>query len=506
MEHISNKFLQGLLEKLAIYINKLYKEFGLDDKIEDKSHAEFCKYFNYRIYSEKGIIRRILDKTGTLHHYWYDKSHNKYNPTDSITQLFRHIVIDWKDNIRIISLGITKSVSLSENIATYPDSSLKDYIIQEFPAGTQIVNNISLSLDERLKEETEEETEEETDTKPTSLENSTRKLVGANGSFNKGPSFNHYWISNNNNANFYPSKMPQELTKDKAYVYSCSNKGEHITEKSYNILVMAYKFKSFEECSYSWQKFTTSDNNLELLKAHFSNMVIALDLKQEQTLFAENGCGIIQIPKRYNFDTYKELQTFIESKPHTYQGVNIWCDNGVRCKYKNPKYEFVRNLAGNECILPSKNNERHLFNLYWRLYKEKQLDEFFKYYDDDKKTYYNIFKHYKTKVYNFTSSLFNEYQDTHVLRKKDRDDTPFYLKDLCKKLHFLYKNSKTIITPTVVRGIVNDMDNRIYGRIFTPMLEAPKSDEDVGATTTENVDATTTEIVREVQSVMVESA
>ena len=47
MEHISNKFLQGLLEKLAIYINKLYKEFGLDDKIEDKSHAEFCKYFNY---------------------------------------------------------------------------------------------------------------------------------------------------------------------------------------------------------------------------------------------------------------------------------------------------------------------------------------------------------------------------------------------------------------------------------------------------------------------------
>ena len=51
MEHISNKFLQGLLEKLATYINKLYKEFALDDKIEDKSHAEFCKYFNYRIYS-----------------------------------------------------------------------------------------------------------------------------------------------------------------------------------------------------------------------------------------------------------------------------------------------------------------------------------------------------------------------------------------------------------------------------------------------------------------------
>ena len=76
-----------------------------EDNIKIKEMTPLLNKILYKLYSEKGIKRKLVNNVIQL---YYDKSHPSYNKDDAITQLCRHLVIDPR-NLRIVSMGITKS-------------------------------------------------------------------------------------------------------------------------------------------------------------------------------------------------------------------------------------------------------------------------------------------------------------------------------------------------------------------------------------------------------------
>lgn len=160
----------------------------------------------------------------------------------------------------------------------------------------------------------------------------------------------------------------------------------------------------------------------------------------------------VKFPERYEFTDYLELIEKYASPntPYNIMGVifkNL--DTGERIKYRNPIYEEVRHLRGNQAKLQYQ---------YLYLRKNGKMPEFLKYYPEMK---YNLNK-YRDQLHMFTRTLYSNYINCYIKKAKPLIEYSVQYRTHMFKLHEKYllelKPSNLFVNFQFVINYVNNLE------------------------------------------------
>jgi hypothetical protein len=123
-------------------------------------------------------------------------------------------------------------------------------------------------------------------------------------------------------------------------------------------------------------------------------------------------------------------------------------ETGERCKIRNPVYEEVRKLRGNQPKLQYQ---------YLSLRKEGKVSSFLKYYPENKKD----FTMFREQLHNFTKYLYKNYVSCYIEKTKPLINYPEQFRTHMYHIHQIYlttlKEKKQHVTNTVVINYVNNL-------------------------------------------------
>lgn len=159
----------------------------------------------------------------------------------------------------------------------------------------------------------------------------------------------------------------------------------------------------------------------------------------------------IIFPERYQFTNYSELIEKFSSANTPYDCVGVMVKNrntGERSKFRNPIYEEVRQLKG---------NQPKLMYHYLCLRRSGQLPRFLSFYPETKKD----MSQYRDMVHMFTETLHKNYIACYVKREKPLIEFPSQYRTHMFKLHEIFnselREKKLCVTNTVVIGYINKL-------------------------------------------------
>ena len=159
----------------------------------------------------------------------------------------------------------------------------------------------------------------------------------------------------------------------------------------------------------------------------------------------------ICFPIRYSFNHYSELIEKFSSPNTPYDVMGIVVKNTVthqRTKIRNPNYEEIRQLRGNQ----TKTQYQYL-----TLRKEGRLSEFLKYYPELKPE----FSTYRDQVHMFTNTLHRNYISCYVKKERPLGEFSSQYKTHMFKLHEKFlselREQGLFITNTMVINYVNNL-------------------------------------------------
>jgi len=159
----------------------------------------------------------------------------------------------------------------------------------------------------------------------------------------------------------------------------------------------------------------------------------------------------VKFPQKYEFETYSDLIKQYASANTSYDIMGVVITNhstGERTKIRNPIYEEVRQLRGNQPKLQYQ---------YLHLRHTGKLPEFLKYYPETKKD----MSKFRDQVHMFTITLHQNYMSCYVKKEKKLHQFSGQYKSHMFKLHQLYIDNymekKLPITKYVVIKYVNDL-------------------------------------------------
>lgn len=332
--------------------------------------------------------------------------YNKYLLSDDIIDsygLFRSVILNSANNVVCFSPG--KSHSVGSFKTKYP--SLEKLVVQEFVEGTMMNvfwdSTIGLSG---------------------GWEISTRNVVGAETSFYKkkdSKTFQKMFLEACNELQFDINSLDKELC------YSFV-----LQHPENRIVVPLNKMKIYLVEAY---KIVHSDNAI---------MVYSEEVKIQ-------GVNGISFPLQYECESYDEVVESYGSGNTPYHVLGAIIKNvetGERCKVRNPIYEEVRYLKGNQPKLQYQ---------YLCLRKEGKVKEFLNYYPETKKD----LSLFRDQVHLFTHTLFQNYIQCYIKKEKPLRDYPGQFKTHMFQLHQLFMNDlrekKLYITNSVVVNYINSM-------------------------------------------------
>ena len=169
-----------------------------------------------------------------------------------------------------------------------------------------------------------------------------------------------------------------------------------------------------------------------------------------QHFFSELGTTV-KFPSQYSFRTYKELVDKYGSMNTSYDVVGVMIKNvhtGERTKIRNPVYEQVRNLRGNQPKLQYQ---------YLCLRKEGKVKDFLKYYPENKKE----FSTFRDQVHLFTNTLYANYVACYIRKERPLLEFSEQYRTHMFNIHQLYMNElrekHLFVTNTVVQKYVNEL-------------------------------------------------
>lgn len=453
--HISNNYINELLNTFSTYIHTKYVEYH---NLEVKTSDNFVDYLFLDLYESRGIRRKRLGDD--IYHLTYVRKYKLFNPLDQITQLCKYMILD-TNSFRIISFGIPRRY---ENISL--DGELEGYNFERFYDGSMIVYNPSLLNEERINVNNFDD--ENIQKKDISI--STRTNLGTS-FFNSIYTFAQMFQMNNSVNSIDLSKLPDDMVNNKCYAFVMSNMNEHLTTMNNNILVGSYEFKDTQTCLESWNNIMNSEPNsddlLQLFNNHFNNMITSYDLRETAENMINNGVGSVQYPEVVNINN--NVCDFLQDKEYDYAGLSVYDNNGRRTRILNEKFEYGRGLCYGLQRIPLEKNNQNLFYIYWALRQEDKISEFIDYYDFNG-LYRNIFDMFEIRIGEFVKLIYRWYMDTHVKRKKGKEYIPKFLKPVLYKLHGEYLESNEPITRQYISNFVSLMEKNIYGRLFTPVV------------------------------------
>ena len=183
----------------------------------------------------------------------------------------------------------------------------------------------------------------------------------------------------------------------------------------------------------------------EICQTEDSALVKEIDLNE----LMREQVWTVRIPETYEFATYTELINKFASPNTPYDILGIVVKNvetGERTKFRNPIYEEVRQLRGNQPKLQYQ---------YLCLRHSGKLSEFLKYYPESK----SDMSKFRDQVHMFTNTLHQNYISCYVRKEKPLKEYSDKYRTHMFKLHEIFKNDlrpkNLFVTNTVVIDYVN---------------------------------------------------
>jgi len=322
--------------------------------------------------------------------------------------LCRSVIINSKN--KVVGFAPPKSIPSEQFIQKYSENT-PGVVFEQFVEGTMVNvfwdDSISLTG---------------------GWEISTRNTVGATSSFYKteqSKTFRDMFLEAATRNNFEFSLL------DKKYCYS------FVVQHPGNRIVVPFKKPQlYLVAVYS----INGDNNVIIVDAH--------DSQQFKDFFSTTS---IMFPQYYTCNTYSELIEKYGSMNTSYDIVGVVLHNkltGERSKIRNPVYEQVRNLRGNQPKLQYQ---------YLSLRKEGKVSEFLKFYPENKKE----FSGFRDNVHLFTNTLFSNYISCYIKKEKPLKEFSEQYRTHMFNIHQKFINElrekKHFVTNTIVQKYVNEL-------------------------------------------------
>jgi hypothetical protein len=340
----------------------------------------------------------------------YDKTQLTNDMINNIG-LFRSVIVDAD---KIVSFSPPKSYSYDAFKNNHPE--LNDLTIEEYVEGTMINvfwNNNIWNI-------------------------STKSNVGAETKFfqdENRPTFKSMFLESCKDVNL-------EDCLNKEYCYS------FVMQHQKNRIVIPF-----------------DENKLFLVKVYKIEKYKVYDVTKEKIFKEYFKDSTVELPKKINYVSYSDLEDKMLNMKNPYDGVGIMlhAQNGDRTKIRNPAYEYVRKLRGNQ---PNLRNE------YLCLRKTGKIKEFLKYYPEYKRD----FNEFREQLHNYTTTLYVNYVNCYIKKTKPLLEYPVEFRKNMFDLHQCYINNlrdeKKHIKFNVVRELVNNLHpaQQIYYLNFTDNL------------------------------------
>jgi hypothetical protein len=400
------------------------------------------KGFNELIYDDKNETSNILKlnkldcRTENNQQYKiisYDKQVLNYDLVDTYG-LCRSIIVNSENNV--VGFSPPKSLQADVFLKLYPVKK-DDIVAEEFIEGTMI----NVFFDETIG-------------LTGGWEISTRNIVGATcGFFNNATNTDTNTNSNAQKKTF--RTMFLEAAKENNIFFENLNKNlsySFVLQHPDNRIVIPVKKSKL----YLVAIYCIDNTDKTNIKVYYH------DMKEIKKSFWGNA--VIHFPEIYRCDDYSELIDIHASMNTSYDKMGFVLYNkttGHRTKIRNPVYEEVKQLRGNQTKLQYQ---------YLALRKDGKVNEFLKYFPENKKE----LSFFRDQVHLFTSTLYENYVSCYIKKEKPlKEFAPQYrthmfyvhqkyiteLKE--KKMHITYKEVINYVNTLEVKLLMHSLNYNI---------------------------------------------
>jgi len=356
---------------------------------------------------------RFLTKKKSKSYYVisYDKTILQHSLYKSLG-LFRSVIVNKED--RVVSFSPPKSILAETFISANPVIDNQKIVVEDFIEGTMI--NVFFDPSIGLTG---------------TWQIATKNVVGAETVFYKGgQTFAAMFLEAAHYSNLFIELLDRRL----CYSFVLQHPGNRIVVPFNNpalYLVQVYEIRQKDDAG--------------------SIKVFPLDMYFISQLEAWSATRVL-FPKRY--DSYSDYASIIHTfasmnTPYQILGVVIKnLENGERCKIRNPNYEQVRLLRG---------NQPKLQYLYLSLRKEGKIKDYLQYYPEHKPE----FSGFRDHLHLYTTTLHENYIDCFVKKEKHVLDYPEEYRKHMNTLHRHWLNElrekKQAITKREVIDYINSL-------------------------------------------------
>lgn len=375
---------------------------GFNDAIHGTVDANLEKFYSIRSYTTKENINYTI--------VGYNKE-LLFSSTVPTYGLLRSVIVS--ADSKVVCFSPPKSLSADTFISQYP-SKVDNIVAEEFVEGTMI--NVFYDYSCGING---------------CWQISTRNTVGANVSFYKDSdkTFNKMFLEACTEHNFNFS------TLNPLYCYS------FVLQHPSNRIVIPIKKPQLYLVEVYQIVYESKTDTYDVIQQD-------LDIVKTAGLW---HLAKIQFPKQYEFNNYSELVDQFASPNTPYDVMGVVIKNkktGERTKIRNPIYEEVRFLRGNQTKLQYQ---------YLCLRHSGKVPEFIKYYPETK----DQLSKYRDQIHMFTKTLHQNYIDCYVKKEKPLRDFPDQYRTHMFKLHEKFLNhlrpTNLFVTNTVVIKYVNEL-------------------------------------------------
>ena len=182
------------------------------------------------------------------------------------------------------------------------------------------------------------------------------------------------------------------------------------------------------------------------------NMTVTVLSREDEGTKLQQTAQILYPESRGSWNSWDELKTEWASSNTEYRhvGVMVYHDgSGARTKFRNPNYEMVRRLRGNQ----PKEQYRYL-----SLRSQGKMREYLKYYPEDKEA----FNSYRDQVHDYTKQLHANYLSCYVRKEGPLRNYPYQYRTHMYDLHQQYIHTLRANGGAITKSVVIEYINSLH--------------------------------------------
>ena len=415
---------------MTYFLNNIPKIDGVFCGGENRKEIAKSLNLKYNVWKHKNGVRYHILK--------YDKEWLSKELIPSIGML-RSVI--FKDDGKVVSFAPPKSLPVASLVIQTDSNSNIDYVAETFVEGTMI--NVFY------------------ETETNSWEIATRSSIGGR------------------NCYFMEDGFKEENTFSYMFNEVCTSIGLNLNDLNKNYMysfVMQHPRNRIVKiirnmALYLVNVYQIEDNNVI--------RIISINNDIEQFGIKPNTVkNVKSVPLKSNDDLIncKESMASINTPYHAV-GVMIKNNLGHRYKFRNPTYEYVRQLRGNHPKLQYQ---------YLSLRQSGKMTEYLQYYKEHKKP----FNDFRNMIHDYTNELFANYIRCYIKKEKELKEFPEKFKTHMFTIHHeIYLKTLMPINQYVNKDVVIRYFNELHPskQMFILNYDARKNHMDSKKTTNDDV-------------------